>query len=62
MDLSFSPDDDAFREEVRAFIRDHYPPEMLVANSYTDLTERQGLPWRGLLRYAAKAGYLLSRG
>jgi hypothetical protein len=22
MDLSFSPDDDAFRQEVRAFIRD----------------------------------------
>ena len=43
VDLSFSPDDDAFREEVRAFIRDHYPPEMRVKTPYTDLTERQRL-------------------
>jgi len=32
MDLSFSPDDDAFRQEVRALIRDHYRPEMCVQN------------------------------
>jgi hypothetical protein len=31
MNLSFSPDDDAFRQKVRAFIRDHYPPAMCVA-------------------------------
>jgi hypothetical protein len=39
MDLSFSPDDEAFRQQVRAFIRDHYPPEMRVKNPYTDPTE-----------------------
>jgi len=40
MDLSFSPGGDAFRQQVCAFIRDHYPPEMRVKNPYTDLTER----------------------
>ena len=49
MDLNFSPDDDAFRQEVRAFIRDHYPPEMRVANPYTDLTRRQMLLWHRTL-------------
>ena len=43
MDLNFSPDDDAFREAIRAFIGDHYPPEMRVANPYTDLTKQQML-------------------
>lgn len=62
MDLSCSPDDDAFRKEVRAFIRDHYPPEMRVENPYTDLTKRQRLLWHGILRYPAKARHPLSRG
>jgi hypothetical protein len=61
MDLSFSTDDDAFREEVPAFIRDHHPPETRVKNPYTDLTERKRPLWRGILRYAAKAGDPLSR-
>jgi hypothetical protein len=30
MDLSFSPDDDAVRQEVRALIRCHYPAGMRV--------------------------------
>jgi alkylation response protein AidB-like acyl-CoA dehydrogenase len=34
MDLSFSPDDEAFRQEVRAFIRDHCAPEMRVKDPY----------------------------
>jgi hypothetical protein len=62
MDLSFSPDDDAFRQQVPAFIRDHYSPSCASRNPYTDLTERQGPPQHGILQYAAKAGYLLSRG
>ena len=62
MDLSFSPNDDAFRQRVRAFIRGHYPPATRVENPYTDLTEQQRLLWHGILRYAAKAGYPLSRG
>jgi hypothetical protein len=36
VDLSFSPDDDAFRDEVRGFIRDHYPAEMRVKNPYSE--------------------------
>jgi hypothetical protein len=55
MDLSFSPNDDAFRQRVRAFIRGHYPPATRVENPYTDLTERQSLLWHGILRYLAKA-------
>jgi hypothetical protein len=43
MDLSFSPDDEALGQEVRALIRDHCAPEMRVANPHTDLTERQRL-------------------
>jgi hypothetical protein len=62
MDLSFSPDNDAFRQQVRAFIRDHYPPEMRVKSPYTDPTERQRLLWHGILRYPVKARYPLSRG
>ena len=49
MDLNFSPDDDAFRQEVRAFIRDHYPAEMRVANPHTDLTKQQMLLWYRIL-------------
>jgi len=49
MDLSLSPDDDAFRQEVRAFIRDHYPTEMRVKNPYTDLTKQQMLLWHRIL-------------
>ena len=49
MDLNFSPDDDAFRQEVRAFIRDHYPVEMRVANPHTDLTKQQMLLWHRIL-------------
>ena len=30
--MSFLPDDDVFRQEVRAFIRDQYAPEMRVPN------------------------------
>jgi hypothetical protein len=43
MDLSFSPHDDAFREEVCALIRDHYPPELRVANpSFSCWSRRNG--------------------
>jgi hypothetical protein len=42
MDLNFSPDDGAFREAIRAFIRDHYPPEMRVANPYTGPRHKAG--------------------
>ena len=58
MDRSFSPDDDAFRKEVRAFIREHYPPELRVANSYTDLTKQQMLLWHRILH---KKGWIAPR-
>ena len=57
MELRVSRDDGEFRQQVRAFIRDRYPPEMRV-----DPTERQRLVWHGVLRYPAKARYPLSRG
>jgi hypothetical protein len=43
MDPSFSPDDEAFRQQVRALIRDDYPPGTRVKNPYIDPTERQRL-------------------
>jgi hypothetical protein len=49
MNLTFSPHDDAFRQEVRAFIRDHYPLEMRVPNPSTDLTKQQMLLWHRIL-------------
>jgi alkylation response protein AidB-like acyl-CoA dehydrogenase len=49
MDLNFSLDDDALRQEVRAFLRDHYPAEMRVANPHTDLTKQQMLLWHHIL-------------
>jgi alkylation response protein AidB-like acyl-CoA dehydrogenase len=49
MDLNFSPHDDAFRQQVRAFIRDHYPLEMRVPNPSTDLTKQQMLLWHRIL-------------
>jgi hypothetical protein len=54
MDLRFSPDDNAFRQQVRAFIRHHYPAELRVQSPYTDPTERQRLLWQGILRYRPK--------
>ena len=35
MELALSPEDAAFRDEVRAFIKDNYPAEMRVANPDT---------------------------
>jgi alkylation response protein AidB-like acyl-CoA dehydrogenase len=49
MELRLSKEDTAFRDEVRAFIRDNYPEEMRVANPETDLTKEQSLLWHRIL-------------
>ena len=49
MDLALSPEDTAFRGEVRAFIKDNYPAEMRVPNPETDLSKEQMLLWHRIL-------------
>src|SRR3546814_7444642 len=48
-DTAAARDDDAFREEVRSFIRDHYPQEMRVAAPYEELDKEQQLLWHRVL-------------
>ena len=43
MELALSPVDAAFRDDVRAFIKDNYPAEMRVPNPETDLSKEQML-------------------
>ena len=49
MELALSPEDAAFRDEVRAFIAENYPQEMRVSNPETDLTREQMLLWHRIL-------------
>jgi alkylation response protein AidB-like acyl-CoA dehydrogenase len=49
MELALSPEDAAFRDEVRAFIKDNYPAEMCVPNPETDLSKEQMLLWHRIL-------------
>jgi alkylation response protein AidB-like acyl-CoA dehydrogenase len=49
MELALSPEDAAFRDEVRAFIADNYPAEMRVPNPETDLSKEQMLLWHRIL-------------
>jgi len=49
MELKLSKQDEGFRDEVRAFIADYYPPEMRVPNPETDLTKEQSLLWHRIL-------------
>src|SRR5260370_22309252 len=49
MELALPPEDAAFRDEVRAFIAENYPPEMRVPNPETDLTKEQMLLWHRIL-------------
>ena len=55
MELALSPEDAAFRDEVRDFIADNYPAEMRVANPETDLSKEQMLLWHRILH---KKGWL----
>ncbi|MCL4139806.1 UNVERIFIED_CONTAM: hypothetical protein GTU68_023038 [Idotea baltica] len=49
MNLEFSPEEIAFRDEVRAFIRENYPKEMAGIGSREDMTREQFLAWHKIL-------------
>ncbi|MFN3313915.1 MAG: acyl-CoA dehydrogenase family protein [Hyphomonas sp.] len=49
MNLEFSPEETAFRDEVRAFIRDNYPKELVGLANREDLTREQFLAWHKIL-------------
>ncbi len=55
MDLDFSPEDNAFREEARAFIAENYPKELREHQKSEDaLTREDYLSWHRIL---AKKGW-----
>lgn len=49
MNLDFSPEEIAFRDEVRAFIAENYPEEMRGTAGREDLTREQYLAWHKVL-------------
>lgn len=49
MNLEFSPEEIAFRDEVRAFIRENYPKELVGLANREDLTREQFLAWHKIL-------------
>ncbi|NQY40734.1 MAG: acyl-CoA dehydrogenase family protein [Henriciella sp.] len=49
MNLEFSPEEVAFRAEVRAFIEENYPEELKDMGSREDLTRDQFLAWHKVL-------------
>ncbi|MEM1146195.1 MAG: acyl-CoA dehydrogenase family protein [Pseudomonadota bacterium] len=49
MNLEFSPEEIAFRQEVRAFIEENYPEELKSAGSREDLSRDQFLAWHKIL-------------
>ncbi|MFN7178094.1 acyl-CoA dehydrogenase family protein [Hyphomonas sp.] len=49
MNLEFSPEEIAFRDEVRAFIRENYPKELMGMGNREDLTREQFLAWHKIL-------------
>lgn len=49
MNLDFSPEEVAFRAEVRAFIEENYPEELKDMGSREDLTRDQFLAWHKVL-------------
>ena len=49
MNLEFSPEEIAFRAEVRAFIEENYPEELKDMGSREDLTRDQFLAWHKVL-------------
>ena len=55
MDLNFSAEDIAFRDEVRSFIADHYPPQLRAkAEEGEELSKEDFLSWH---RALAKQGW-----
>jgi alkylation response protein AidB-like acyl-CoA dehydrogenase len=56
MNLDFSPEDMAFREQARAFIRSHYPAELRAKTETTaELGKEDFLTWQ---RIVAKQGWI----
>ncbi|HEX7944773.1 MAG TPA: acyl-CoA dehydrogenase family protein [Phenylobacterium sp.] len=56
MNLDFTPEENAFRAEVRAFIKENYPAELRAAQDAGEgLTKEQYLMWHKVL---AKKGWL----
>ncbi|MEL6724206.1 MAG: acyl-CoA dehydrogenase family protein [Pseudomonadota bacterium] len=49
MNLEFSPEEVAFRAEVRAFIEENYPEDPMGAGSREDLSRDQFLAWHKVL-------------
>ncbi len=49
MNLEFSPDEIAFRQDVRQFINENYPRELVGAARGDDLTREQFLAWHKVL-------------
>ena len=49
MNLDFSPEEIAFRNEVREFIRENYPKELEGIGSREDLTREEFLAWHKVL-------------
>ena len=49
MNLDFSPEEVAFRNEVRTFIEENYPEEMRGTGAREDLTRDQFLAWHKVL-------------
>ena len=56
MDLAFSPEEQAFREEVRSFIAEHYPPQLRGKQDHgEELAKEDYLAWHKVL---AKKGWV----
>ncbi|HEV2567804.1 acyl-CoA dehydrogenase family protein [Sphingomonas sp.] len=56
MDLEFSPEDMAFREEARRFIAENYPPELRAKIAHAEELEKEDyLKWHRIL---AKKGWV----
>lgn len=49
MDLSFTPEEEAFREEVRSFIADNYPAKLKEVGGREDLGKDDMLAWHQIL-------------
>ncbi len=49
MKLEFSPEEIAFRDEVRTFIHENYPKELIGLGQREDLTREQFLAWHKIL-------------
>ena len=49
MDMSFSPEELAFREEVRAFIADNYPKDLASRRTRGEMSKEDILTWHRIL-------------